>query len=57
MQEKHGSKMLANGGDLNGGADGIRTHYLLTASQTLSQLSYSPTSKSLAKSLVKLKRD
>jgi hypothetical protein len=25
-----------------GGADGIRTHYLLTASQTLSQLSYSP---------------
>ena len=28
---------------LNGGADGIRTHYLLTASQTLSQLSYSPT--------------
>ena len=27
-----------------GGADGIRTHYLLTASQTLSQLSYSPTS-------------
>ncbi len=25
-----------------GGADGIRTHYLLTASQTLSRLSYSP---------------
>ena len=25
-----------------GGADGIRTHHLLTASQTLSQLSYSP---------------
>ena len=24
------------------GADGIRTHYLLTASQTLSRLSYSP---------------
>jgi hypothetical protein len=39
------SKMLANGGDLNGGADGIRTHYLLTASQTLSRLSYSPTPK------------
>ena len=30
---------------LNGGADGIRTHYLLTASQTLSQLSYSPAIK------------
>ncbi len=28
---------------LNGGAEGIRTPYLLTASQTLSQLSYSPT--------------
>ncbi len=41
---------------INGGADGIRTHYLLTASQTLSQLSYSPTPKSLAKSPVKLKR-
>ncbi len=26
----------------SGGADGIRTHYLLTASQTLSRLSYSP---------------
>jgi integrase len=39
------SKMLANGGGLNGGADGIRTHYLLTASQTLSRLSYSPTPK------------
>ena len=26
----------------DGGADGIRTHYLLTASQTLSRLSYSP---------------
>ena len=50
------SKMLANGGDLNGGADGIRTHYLLTASQTLSRLSYSPTPKSLAKSSPKLKR-
>ena len=25
------------------GADGIRTHYLLTASQMLSRLSYSPT--------------
>jgi hypothetical protein len=25
-----------------GGADGIRTHYLLNANQTLSQLSYSP---------------
>ena len=41
---------------INGGADGIRTHYLLTASQTLSQLSYSPTPKSLAKSPVKLKQ-
>ncbi len=50
------SKMLANEGDLNGGADGIRTHYLLTASQTLSRLSYSPTPKSLAKSPPKLKR-
>ena len=28
---------------LNGGADGDRTHDLLTASQALSQLSYSPT--------------
>jgi hypothetical protein len=37
-----------------GGADGIRTHYLLTASQTLSQLSYSPTSRSLAKNSNKL---
>ena len=27
----------------SGGAGGIRTPYLLTASQTLSQLSYSPT--------------
>ncbi len=51
------SKMLAKNGGLNGGADGIRTHYLLTASQTLSQLSYSPTKRSLAKSLGKLKRD
>ena len=34
--------MLAKDGGLNGGADGVRTHYLLTASQTLSQLSYSP---------------
>ena len=25
-----------------GGADGIRTHYLLNANQALSQLSYSP---------------
>ena len=39
-----------------GGADGIRTHYLLTASQTLSQLSYSPTPKSLAKNSTKLNR-
>ncbi len=30
-----------------GGADGIRTHYLLNANQTLSQLSYSPTRQSL----------
>jgi hypothetical protein len=37
-----------------GGADGIRTHYLLTASQTLSQLSYSPTPRSLAKNSNKL---
>jgi hypothetical protein len=36
------SKMLAKTKGLNGGADGVRTHYLLTASQTLSQLSYSP---------------
>jgi site-specific DNA recombinase len=42
--------------DTAGGADGIRTHYLLTASQTLSRLSYSPTTKSLAKSSLKLKR-
>ena len=39
------SKMLAKKDDLNGGADGIRTHYLLTASQTLSQLSYSPSKR------------
>jgi hypothetical protein len=32
-----------NGACQKSGADGIRTHYLLTASQTLSQLSYSPT--------------
>ena len=37
-----------------GGADGIRTHYLLTASQTLSRLSYSPTPRSLAKNSAKL---
>jgi hypothetical protein len=30
-----------------GGADGIRTHYLLNANQTLSQLSYSPTEQDL----------
>ena len=40
--------------DMIGGADGIRTHYLLTASQTLSQLSYSPTPESLAKKPNKL---
>jgi hypothetical protein len=39
-----------------GGADGIRTHYLLTASQTLSQLSYSPVRyKNITKQLGKLK--
>ncbi len=39
-----------------GGAGGIRTPYLLTASQTLSQLSYSPTQfKNIAKQLAKLK--
>ena len=39
-----------------GGADGIRTHYLLTASQTLSQLSYSPTSfENIAEGVAKLK--
>ena len=39
-----------------GGADGIRTHYLLTASQTLSRLSYSPTwFKNITKQLGKLK--
>ena len=36
-------KPLAKEGESYGGADGIRTHYLLTASQTLSRLSYSPT--------------
>ena len=42
--------------DRTGGADGIRTHYLLTASQTLSQLSYSPAwFKNIAKQLGKLK--
>ncbi len=41
-----------------GGADGIRTHYLLTASQTLSRLSYSPTwFKNIAKQPAKLKLD
>ena len=30
-------------GEFSGGADGDRTHDLLTASQALSQLSYSPT--------------
>ena len=40
----------------NGGAGGIRTPYLLTASQTLSQLSYSPTQfENIAKQLGKLK--
>ena len=40
----------------HGGADGIRTHYLLTASQTLSRLSYSPTNlKTIAGNLRKLK--
>ncbi len=39
-----------------GGADGIRTHYLLTASQTLSRLSYSPAwFKNITKQLGKLK--
>ena len=39
-----------------GGADGIRTHYLLTASQTLSRLSYSPAwFKNITKQLEKLK--
>jgi hypothetical protein len=39
-----------------GGADGIRTHYLLTASQTLSRLSYSPAwFRNIAKQLGKLK--
>ena len=39
-----------------GGADGIRTHYLLTASQTLSRLSYSPVRfKNITKQLGKLK--
>ena len=32
-----------NMGKTDGGADGDRTHDLLTASQALSQLSYSPT--------------
>ena len=41
-----------------GGADGIRTHYLLTASQTLSQLSYSPTrGDNVAERTPKLKSD
>jgi hypothetical protein len=41
-----------------GGAGGIRTPYLLTASQTLSQLSYSPTQfKNIAKQLGKLKSE
>lgn len=41
---------------LDGGADGIRTHYLLTASQTLSRLSYSPTRfKNITKQLGKHK--
>ena len=40
----------------DGGADGIRTHYLLTASQTLSRLSYSPAwFKNITKQLGKLK--
>ena len=42
-EEKDVSKPLAKKSGLYGGADGIRTHYLLTASQTLSRLSYSPT--------------
>ena len=39
-----GSGSIQNGYcfSFNGGAEGIRTPYLLTASQTLSQLSYSP---------------
>jgi hypothetical protein len=40
----------------SGGADGIRTHYLLTASQTLSRLSYSPVwFKNITEQLGKLK--
>ena len=36
------SRANGSGAVKNGGAEGIRTPYLLTASQTLSQLSYSP---------------
>ena|GEM_PF-3685845 len=46
-----GDSILLDLGDtevlIDGGADGIRTHYLLTASQTLSRLSYSPTGSGL----------
>ena len=42
--------------DILGGAGGIRTLYLLTASQTLSQLSYSPSNLvNIAKEAKKLK--
>jgi hypothetical protein len=43
---------------VDGGADGIRTHYLLTASQTLSRLSYSPnTAVNITKAVGELKLD
>src|SRR5437867_1559410 len=40
-----GNRKAQEVNDLGGGADGDRTRDLLTASQALSQLSYSPTSK------------
>ncbi len=51
-----GPFVVIKAGKRLGGADGIRTHYLLTASQTLSRLSYSPAwFKNITKQLGKLK--
>ena len=51
-----GTFMVIKAGKKTCGADGIRTHYLLTASQTLSRLSYSPAwFKNITKQLGKLK--
>lgn len=53
LLQELGCKLFSFG---TGGADGIRTHHLLTASQTLSQLSYSPAKiKNITKLAAELK--